>query len=187
MVKKRMKEPRKLAKTDRFPLIERALRKQTRAQLIEMILMIARDHAVVARELECRLEVEKPVDLLVADVSFSIDRATDFDERMLNHNFDVDWEAYTEVQKGLSQLVDGGHLEAAKSLAIKLMKDGSYQVECSDEGLMTDDISACLQPVIDAVKAAGGDDAAKWAFEMQIADRVGFICDKELAELRNES
>ena len=66
------------------------------------------------------------------------------------------------------------------------MKDGSYQVECSDEGLMTDDISACLQPVIDAVKAAG-DDAAKWAFEMQIADRVGFICDKEFAQLRDGS
>ena len=121
------------------------------------------------------------------DVSSAIDRATDFDERMMNHNFDVDWQAYADVQKGLSLLVELGHLADAKSLALKLMKDGSYQVECSDEGLMTDEISQCLKPVIRAVKAAGGDEAVKWAGDMQTADRVGFICDKELAELRGGS
>ena len=96
-------------------------------------------------------------------------------------------QAYAEVQKGLSLLVELGHLADAKSLALKLMKDGSYQVECSDEGLMTDEIRECLKPVIRAVKAAGGDEAAKWAKDMQVADRVGFICDKELAELRGKS
>ena len=67
------------------------------------------------------------------------------------------------------------------------MKAGGYQVESSDEGLMTDEISDCLRPVIRAVNADRGDEAAKWAFEMQIADRVGFICDDELAELRDGS
>jgi hypothetical protein len=67
------------------------------------------------------------------------------------------------------------------------MKDGSYQVESSDEGLMTDEISDCLKPVIRAVKVDGGAEAAKWAFEMQIADRVGFIWDDELAKLRDGS
>lgn len=52
---------------------------------------------------------------------------------------------------------------------------------------MTDDISECLKPVIQAVKAAGGGEAVQWAGEMQQADRVGFICDKELAELRGKS
>ena len=132
MVKKGTKKPRKLAKTDRFPLIEKVLRKRTKAELIETILMIAKDHAVVARELESRLDVEKPLDLRVVDVSSAIDRATDFDERMINYNFDVDWQAYEDVQNGLSQLVKIGHLEDAKSLALKLMKDGSYQVESSD-------------------------------------------------------
>lgn len=187
MVKKRTKRPRKRAKSDHFPLIERELRKRTKADLIAMILGIAREHAVVARELEDRLTIEKPVALLVADVSSAIDRATDFDEYMINHNFDVDWQAYGDVQKGLSLLVERGQLEDAKSLAIKLMKDGSHQVECSDEGLMTDDICQCLTPVIQAVKAAGGSEAATWAGDMQQADRVGFICDKELADLRGES
>ena len=187
MVKKGTQKPRKLAKSDRFPLIEKELHKRTKAELVAMILAIAKEHAVVARKLEDRLTIEKPVDLLVADVSSAIDRATDFDERMMNHNFDVDWQAYADVQKGLSLLVELGHLADAKSLALKLMKDGSYQVECSDEGLMTDDICQCLKPVIRAVKAAGADGAVKWAGDMQAADRVGFICNKELAELRGQS
>ncbi len=187
MVKKGTKRPRKLAKRDRLPLIDRELRKLTKAELIAIIVGIANEHAVVARELEDRLNIEKPVDLLIADVSAAIDRAADFDERLMNHNFDVDWQAYADVQKGLLQLVELGHLADAKSLALKLMKDGSYQVECSDEGLMTDEISQCLKPVIRAVKAAGGDEAARWAKDMITADRVGFICDAELKQLRGES
>jgi hypothetical protein len=187
VVKKRAKTPRKLAKSDRLPLIDGELRKRSKADLIALILVIAKEHAIVARELEDRLNIEKPVDLLVADVSSAIDRATDFDQRMTNHNFDVDWQAYADVQKWLSLLVELGHLADAKWLALKLMKDGSYQVECSDEGLMTDDICQCLKPVIQAVKAAGGGGAAKWAGDMKKADRVGFICDKELAELRGGS
>jgi hypothetical protein len=187
VVKKGTKKPRKVAKGDRFPLIEKELHKQNKAELVGMILAIAKEHAVVARELEDRLNVEKPADLLVADVLSAIDRATDFDERMMNHNFDVDWQAFADVQKGLSQLVGLGHLADAKLLGLKLMKDGSYQVECSDEGLMTDDICQCLEPVIQAVKAAGGVEASKWAGDMQKADRVGFICDKELAALKGKS
>lgn len=49
-------------------------------------------------------------------------------------------------------------------------KARSHQVEGSDEGLMTDDISQCLKPVVRAVKAAGGDEAVTWAGEMQAAD-----------------
>lgn len=187
MVKKGTKKPGKLAKCDRFPLIEKELHKRTKAELVAMILAIAKEHAVVTRELEDRLTIEKPVDLLITDVSIAIDRATDFDERMMNYNFDVDWQAYADVQKGLSQLVELNCLADAKLLALKLMKNGSYQVECSDEGLMTDEISQCLDPVIRAVKAADGDEAVRWAKKMQTADRVGFICYKELAALRGKS
>ena len=187
MAKKRPKRPRTLAKTDRFKLIDKELHKRTKADLIAMILAIAKKHAVVARDLEDRLSIEKPLDLLVNDISCAISQATDFDERMMGDNFDVDWQAYEDVQKGFSLLIKRGHLADAKLLAIQLMKEGSYQVECSGEGLMTRDIEQCLKPVIQAVKAAGGDEASKWAGEMQKADRVEFICDKELAELRGKS
>jgi hypothetical protein len=187
VVKKGTKRLRKLAKSDRFLLIDRQLRKRTKADLMAMLLKIAREHAVVARELEGRLNIEKPVDLFVADLASAIDRATDFDERMMGHNFDVDWQAYADVQKGLSLLVEMGYLADAKSLALKLMKDGSYQVKCSDEGLMTDDICECLKPVIQAVRDAGGSEAGSWACDMQNADRVGFLCNKELAQMQAES
>ena len=99
----------------------------------------------------------------------------------------VGWQAYADVRKGLSLLLELGYFSDAKSLAIKLMIDGSFQVECSDEGLMTDDTSECLKPVARAVRAACGDEAAKWAGYMQTADPVGFICSQELAERRGKS
>lgn len=182
MVTKGTNKPRKLEESDCFSLIDRELCKWTKADLIVMILAIAGEHDVVARELEDRLKIEKPVDLLVADITVAIERATAFDKRRMNYNFDVDWRAYDDVRKGLSRLVERGHLAEAKLLALKLMKDGSDQVECSDEGLRTDVICECLKPVIRAVTAAGGVEAVKWAGEMRIADRVRFICHKELAE-----
>ena len=187
MLKKGTKKAHKLPRIDRLQLIEKELYKRTKDELVALVLAIAKEHGVVVRELEDRLPIEKPVELFIADVSSAIDRATDFDERMVNQNFDVDWQAYDEIQEGLSRLVELGRLTDAKSLALKLMKEGSYQVECSDEGLMSDAISQCLEPVIRAVKAAGGQEAAKWAAEMQRADRMGFICEQELAKLRGKS
>ena len=52
---------------------------------------------------------------------------------------------------------------------------------------LTNEISQCLMPVIRAVKAADGDEAVKWAADMQTADRVGFIYDKELSQLQGKS
>ena len=188
MVKKKMKKvgtkkPRKVSKVDRFPLIEKALRKRTKADITSLVITLAKKHAAMARDLETVLAIEKPVSLLVADVSSAIDRATDFDEHMRNHNFDIDWQAYKDVKLGLVKLIELGQLEDVKTLALKLMKDGSYQVECSDEGMMTDEIQDCLNPVIQAVQADSGKKAVKWASEMLRADRVGFICEHELNEL----
>jgi hypothetical protein len=180
------KKPRKRGKANRFPIIENALAKRTKAELIEILMKIAKEHSTVARELEEQLRIEKPVDVMIDDVSSAIDRATSFDESEFNRNFDVDWQAYEDTQKGLRKLVELGCLEDAKSLALQLMAMGSYQVECSDEGLMADDIEDCLRPVIRAVKTAGGAEAVKWAKEMDKADCVGFICKRELAELRNK-
>ncbi len=54
MVKKRTRQPRKLATRNRFPPIEKELHKRTRADLVALIVAIAREHAAVARELEER-------------------------------------------------------------------------------------------------------------------------------------
>jgi len=66
------------------------------------------------------------------------------------------------------------------------MKEGSRQVEMSDEGLMTDDIEECLMVVIKALRKSNlpTDKALVWCSKMLDADRVKFICDRELASLR---
>lgn len=181
------KPPRKRPTTDRFPLIEKALKKRTKADLVKLFVKLAKGNAELSRTLEAELDVRKPVDLLVADIESAICLATDFDDRDVNHNFDYDYDAYVDVEKGFKKLIKLGHLEVLASLALRLMKDGSRQVECSDEGMMTDDIEACLKPVIRAVKTKQAGGVSEWAIEMLMADRVGFICENELKRLAGQS
>lgn len=69
---------------------------------------------------------------------------------------------------------------------MELMKHGSYQVESSDEGLMTQDIEDCLSVVLKALKKPDlpADEIAAWCAAMLAADRVGFIAHDELVSLR---
>jgi hypothetical protein len=67
------------------------------------------------------------------------------------------------------------------------MKRGSYQVEMSDVGLMTEDIKGCLSVVIEAVTTSdlpAGEPLA-WCSAMLDADRMGFIAREPLQSLRD--
>src|SRR5262249_43326739 len=116
----------------------------------------------------------------------AISDATAFDERDINRNFAYDYEAYAEVKRNLGRLIASGQLRLAMQLALELMKHGSYQVEMSDEGLMTDDIEDCLKVVIGSLTT--GDVPAKevlaWCTAMRASDRTGFIAEKPLEALR---
>ncbi len=103
----------------------------------------------------------------------------------INYNFAFDQRAYDAVQRGLSQLVRKEGIEQAKALALKLMRKGSYQIECSDEGLMQEEIENCLRPVISAVAASSGD--SEWGRQMLRCDRTSCICRRELTELVDPS
>jgi hypothetical protein len=83
-------------------------------------------------------------------------------------------------------LVAQGELRLAMELSLELMKQGSCQVEMSDEGLMTDDIEGCLQVVVQALKKSHlpPGEIAAWCNAMAKSDRVGFLYDRELEELR---
>jgi hypothetical protein len=72
-------------------------------------------------------------------------------------------------------------------LSLELMRQGSYQVEMSDEGLMTQDIEECLSVVVKALKKGDlpANNVIAWCAEMSKKDRVGFIYDQELKALRN--
>src|SRR5829696_5104555 len=95
-------------------------------------------------------------------------------------------EAYGEVKRNLGRLIDSGQLRLAMELALELMKQGSYQVEMSDEGLMTEDIEACLSVVLKALRkcALPADEVLAWCSAMRANDRVGFIAMESLQSLQ---
>jgi hypothetical protein len=71
-------------------------------------------------------------------------------------------------------------------LSLELMDRGSYQVEMSDEGLMTDDIEACFKVVLAALRKCDlpAAEVVAWCAQMLRRDRAGFLCDQELRALR---
>lgn len=162
--------------------------KRSKAELVEVVLELARADRAVLRQLNARFEVSGTAKELVAATRQAIADATDFDERDVNQNFDYDYDAYSEVKRNLARLVDAGEMHLAMQLALELMKQGSYQVEMSDEGMMTEDIEDCLGVVITALKKSDLP-AAKiltWCSAMTANDRVGFIAERQLQSLRSQ-
>ena len=164
-----------------------ALMKCTKDQLIDVLVELADEDRVILRRLAARFELEASPQELAATTRQAIADATDFDERDINHNFAYDYEAYGEVRRNLMRLIDLGELHLAMELSLELMKQGSYQVEMSDEGLMTDDIEECLRVVLPAVKNSGQspDEIVAWCAAMIKSDRIGSICDRDLGTMRN--
>jgi hypothetical protein len=183
--KKAARVPKTTASADR---LARALAKLKKVELIDVIVEIARADRGIMRQLEMQFSVEAPPKELVAETRQAIVDATDFDEREINYNFDYDYQAYSTVKRDFGRLIELGHLHEVMKLSLELMKQGSYQVEMSDEGLMTDDIEACLQVVIRALKKSNlpDNDVIAWCAAMAKRDRVGFICDTELQALRKQ-
>jgi hypothetical protein len=111
---------------------------------------------------------------------------TDLYQSGMNCNFDYDYQACAEVKRDLGSLIAAGWLPLAMQLSLELMKQGSHQVEVSDEGMMTQDIEDCLALVFIALKKCGlsGDqDQAQYA-AMLANDRVRIICRKPLESLQ---
>src|SRR5262249_49065852 len=103
-----------------------------------------------------------------------------------NRNFDYDYEAYRAVKRNLGRLIASGQLRLAMQLALELMKQGSYQVEMSDEGMMTEDIEDCLSVVLKTLTKCDlpADEVIAWCSAMLDNDRVGFIAGEPLQALR---
>lgn len=156
--------------------------------MIDVLVELARDDRNVLRQLDARFELEAPPRELVVATRQAIADATDFDDRDINRNFSYDYAAYDAVKRNLSRLVGLGQLRLAMELSLELMDQGSYQVEMSDEGLMTDDIEECLKVVIQALRKCDlpASKLIAWCRDMLKKDRVGFICEEELKALRHD-
>jgi hypothetical protein len=168
--------------------LRQALTRRQKTELVDVLLELAQADRGLLRQLSARFDVAAAPDKLVAATRQAIADATNFDERDINRNFDYDYEAYREVQRNLGRLIASGQLRLAMQLALELMKQGSYQVEMSDEGMMTEDIEDCLSVVIQAL-TKGNVPAAEglaWCSTMLANDRVGFIAREAIQSLRNQ-
>jgi hypothetical protein len=183
------RRPKKVVKTsDVAPRLRKALAKRTKDQLLDVLVELASKDRHILRRLAERIDLEALPQQLVAATRQAIADATAFDERDMNRNFDYDYAAYSEVKRNLARLIKLGHLRLAMELSLELMKQGSYQVEMSDEGLMTQDIEECLAVVAQALKKCDlpPGEVIAWCAEMAKRDRVGFIFERELGTIRNQ-
>jgi hypothetical protein len=169
--------------------LRKALSNQGKAELVNTLLELAESDRKVLRHLTTQFHVAPAPDDLEAATRQAIADATDFDEREINQNFDYNFEAYDVVKRNLGRLIALGQLRLAMQLALVLMKDGSYQVEMSDEGLMTDDIEDCLSVVLKALKKCDlpPEELFAWSTSMLEFDRIGFIAEEPLLALQTRS
>lgn len=182
------RRPKKLVPTiDRAPRLRQALAKRTKDELLDILVELAREDRNILRRLAARVELASPPQELATATRQAIADATNFDERDVNRNFSYDYEAYGEIKRNLSRLIELGELPLVMDLSLELMQQGSCQVEMSDEGFMTQDIEECLQVVLQALKKCSlpPDEVVVWCAGMIKSDRVGFICDRDLDALRN--
>lgn len=166
------------------------LTKKKNSDLVQMIVELAADDPGAMRQVQQRLRIEDAMSTkeLVDSTSDAIGNATKVDKRRMNHNFEYDSAAYEVIARNFRQLIERDEWEQVMDLSVELNHLGSYQVECSDEGLMTEEIQACLFPVIKAVEKSGlkSTKIVHWSNLMMATDRVGFICrDQILALLKN--
>lgn len=122
--------------------------RRKKAELIELAEL---DRGML-RQLTTRFDMAtslSPEELLSATRQAIID-AIHFGVKPINRNLAYDQAAYGEVKRNLRCLIETGELRPAMTLALELMKRGSYQVEMSAEGMTTGELEACLIEVIGA-------------------------------------
>ncbi len=187
------RKPKKAAPAGKRPEsmapLRRALSRRKKVELVDTLLELAQADRGVLRQLTARFDVAAAPDELVAATHRAIADATAFDERDVNRNFAYDYEAYQEVKRNLGRLIDAGQLRPAMQLALGLMKQGSYQVEMSDESLMAEDIEDCLTVVLKALEKCDlpANEVIAWCSAMLDNDRVDFIARQPLQALRTHA
>jgi hypothetical protein len=164
--------------------LRQALTRRKKMELVDVLVELAQADRGIFRRLTARFDVATAPDELVAATRRAIADATDFDKRDMNRNFD--YGDYGEVKRNLGRLIDSGQLRMVMQLALELMKRGSYQVEMSDEGLMTRDIEECLTVVLETLAKSDlpAVEVVAWCSAMLDNDRVRFIAREPLESLR---
>ena len=85
--------------------LRQELARRKKAELVDLLLELARADRGILRQLTARFDVGAAPEELVAATRQAIADATDFDAREINRNFDYDCEAYEEVKRNLGRLI----------------------------------------------------------------------------------
>jgi hypothetical protein len=160
----------------RFEAIQQALHRSKKAELIELLVSLMNDREETKVWLEDRLEIPKEAPEEAEDLARDIELATNVPNDKIGHNFSFDYDAYERIEKGFRRLLRTGHMAVAMELSETLIDAGSRQITMSDEGMMTDDIVACLRPVVAAVRKSSlaPSDKEEWFARMEKLDHSGY-------------
>ena len=166
----------------RQALIAKTLQSQRKESLLRILKKLCGENIHARWMVEAEMGMMKPVELVLHDLREAIQLATYVDEKQMNSNFSVDWDAYSEVKRLMEMLVSLDAMGEAMEIAIHFVRQASRQLEYCDEGMMLEEIEKCLQPVFEALENHEEAQRSAWASSMQAADLVGFICHAKLQE-----
>ncbi|MBT5926812.1 MAG: hypothetical protein HOH33_09350 [Verrucomicrobia bacterium] len=165
-----------------------SIRKDKLEDFLSLLESLREPHMKKQSFIERLIVVDGSGEALVLTTRQLITKATAFDEKYRNHNFDYDMKAYEAIKDNFECLLKAGHLPDVMNLAVNLMQAGSAQIEASDEGMMLGEIEDCLKVAILAVRKSDllKSEILDWTKKILAADRVRFICHYDLEELQRD-
>ena len=156
------------------------LKKHTKAQLIELIKELARQHPRIMANLQDRSN------LSTGDVSVMVESLRDeIDELSSEPGWQNHWRGegytpdYSGVRHRLEALLDQGYADEVVALGEDLMEAGIRQVEMSDdEGETEEEIASCMDVVFRALPKSSRSAAEQmlWAVDRELEDQWS-LCD----------
>ncbi len=154
--------------------IEPFLQEKSKAQLLELLLDLAKQHPDIAQDLRDRRQIASgSTKKLVARLRKEIREAgaePDWEDDWYGGGYRAD---YGEIRNKLNALLEAGYADEVLSLGRELLIAGTLQVEQSnDEGETATEVADCMPIVVKALERSSLSEAARlaWAVEAVLKD-----------------
>ena len=160
--------------------IEPFLKDRTKAQLIDLICDLAKQHPKMAEDLIDRKQIisgkAKAMVKRLHNQIHDIGEESGWQNYWTGEGYTPD---YSGIRKKLEALLAAGHADDVLTLGRELLTTGIRQVEESnDEGETAMEIADCMPVIIEALNRSSLDDVAKlsWALDAVLEDPFG-VCE----------
>ncbi len=161
--------------------IDSFLKGKTKAQLLDLIKELARQHPEIAQDLSDRKQITSgSTKTLVARLRKEIRDIGDepgWQNYWKNEGYTPD---YSGIRTKLETLVKAGHVDEVLTLGRELVETGTRQVEEShDEGETEMEVAACMPVIVEALDRSSLDAADKliWAMDAVLEDQFEVCTD----------